>query len=480
MLNAIWPRLNTLRVRFALWVSGLVALVLIAFGAFMYARLSQGLYSSIDDSLSLSAAQAVAAVNIENGAINFSDSIPEETTTDLQARGLTIRVLAVNGHVIQAMGPYRDLPIDAVNLQAAQQQQTSYASRTGPANETVRFYTAPVIDNDQVIGIVQVAQSLVETQRTLDQLLTALLIGGPVLIVIAGLGGYGLAARALKPIDEMTRTARNIADSGDLSARLQLPTTQDEVGRLAFTFDAMLAKLDESFQRERQFTADASHELRTPLAALQAILSVIRETRRTPEDYEQALDDIAEETDRLRGLTEDLLRLARGANSTSAVLERVDVSALVNSVAESLRPLAEAKGLQLSCTADDDLGVMGNMDDLIRLLVNLVDNAIKYTEQGTIDLTARCDATGLTITVADTGPGIAAEHLPHIFDRFYRVDTSRSTTGSGLGLAIALDIAQAHGGQIEVSSELGRGTTFVVQLPADGRLGVERNSVVAR
>lgn len=465
MLKSLWPRLNTLRVRFALWVSGLVALVLIAFGAFMYARLSQGLYSSIDDSLSLSAAQAVAAVNIENGAINFSDSIPEETTADLSARGLTIRVLDTNGQVVQAVGPYRAMPADAASLHAAQQQQPAYAEARGPAHEAVRFYTVPVIDNQRVLGIVQVAQSLAAPQRTLDQLLTALLIGGPVLIVVAGLGSYGLAARALKPIDEMTRTARGIADSGDLSARLALPATRDEVGRLASTFDAMLAKLDESFQRERQFTTDASHELRTPLAAMQAILSVIREERRSPEDYEQALADLAEETDRLRGLTEDLLRLARGASPVSPVRERVDVSALVNSVAESLRPLAEAKGLQLTCTVENDLVVMGDMDDLIRLLVNLVDNAIKYTERGAIDLVARREGARLVITVADTGIGIPAEHLSHIFDRFYRVDASRTTTGSGLGLAIALSIARAQGGTLDVSSTVGVGTTFNVSLP---------------
>ena len=143
MPKSFWPRLNTLRVRFALWVSGLVALVLIAFGAFMYARLSQGLYSSIDDSLSLSAAQAIAAVNIENGAINFTDSIPEETTADLSARGLTIRVLDPSGQVVQAVGPYRGLPVDVTSLHATQQQQSAYTDVRGPTNETVRFFTAP-------------------------------------------------------------------------------------------------------------------------------------------------------------------------------------------------------------------------------------------------------------------------------------------------------------------------------------------------
>jgi signal transduction histidine kinase len=265
MRRSVMRRIKTLRFRFALWVIGLLVIVLIAFGAFMYVSLAQGLFSSIDDSLQLSATQAIAAVNIENGAINFSDSIPEETTANLQARGLTIRVLDATGQVIQAVGPYRSLPVDGISLRAAQQLQPAYANVPGPGHETVRFYTAPILDNQHVIGLVQVAQSLAQTQRTLDQLLAALLIGGPLLIVMAGLGGYFLAARALDPIDRITRTARHIAEGGeDLSARLNLPAIDDEVGRLASTFDAMLAKLDESFQRERQFTADASHELRTP------------------------------------------------------------------------------------------------------------------------------------------------------------------------------------------------------------------------
>ena len=174
---------------------------------------------------------------------------------------------------------------------------------------------------------------------------------------------------------------------------------------------------------------------------------------------------MAEGADRLCSLTENLLRLARGPGSASPVREPVDVSALVSSVADSMTPLAEAKGLRLNCTGSDRLMVMGDMDDLIRLFVNLLNNAIKYTEHGTIDVAVERNTTGLLITITDTGLGIPAEHLPHIFDRFYRVDASRSTGGSGLGLAIALDIAQAHGGTIEVSSEVNQGTRFVVHLP---------------
>ena len=176
----------------------------------------------------------------------------------------------------------------------------------------VRVYTTPVIENGHSIVILQVAQSLQGVEATLQRLLLTLLISVPLLVVISGLSGYWLAARALQPIDRITSTARRIS-AQDLSARLDLPDTNDEVGRLASTFDDMLSRLDESFQRERQFTTDASHELRTPLTAMQAVLGMIREKPRSGREYQQALDDLSEEVDRLRTLTEDLLHLARVA-----------------------------------------------------------------------------------------------------------------------------------------------------------------------
>jgi len=225
--------------------------------------------------------------------------------------------------------------------------------------------------------------------------------------------------------------------------------------------------LDESFRRERQFTADASHELRTPLAAMQAILSVIRQKPRIAEEYEQALADLAEETDRLRGIVENLLHLARSDAAPEPVRESVDLTTLLHDVTDSLRALAEAKGLTLTCLALDGLTVCGDSDDLIRLFLNLLDNAIKYSEQGEIVVRAELDLIGplIRVTITDMGLGIAAEHLPRIFNRFYRVDASRSTQGAGLGLTIALDIARAHGGTIEAGSTLGVGTTFTVLLP---------------
>jgi heavy metal sensor kinase len=456
----------TLRVRFALWVAGLLLVVLAAFGAFVYFSLKQGLRASVDDALRLSASQVTATINVEDGQIDFNDTLPEnDPTLGLQERGLTLRILDPAGQVMEALGPYRALPAEAYSLAAAQGGQPGFATLSDPQQgDPVRVYTEPILDNNQLIGIVQVAQSLDNVYEALDRLLSALLLGGPLLVLAAAFGGYFLAARGLAPIDHITRTARRIS-AEDLSTRINLPATDDEVGRLAATFDEMLARLDDSFHRERQFTADASHELRTPLAAMQAILSVMREKRRAPEDYELAMADLSEEADRLRSLVEDLLRSARGETRQIAVYDAVDLSTLLRDVTDSLRPLAEVKGLTLNCDVPDGLTLQGDSDALIRLFVNLLDNAVKYTDHGGIDVAARADADGLRVAIADTGIGIPPEHLVHIFDRFYRVDKSRSSPGVGLGLAIALDIARAHGGTLEVDSIPGVGTTFTFQLP---------------
>jgi heavy metal sensor kinase len=315
-----------------------------------------------------------------------------------------------------------------------------------------------------LIGIVQVARSHDSVRETLDHLLSALLLAGPLSVLAAALGGYYLSARALAPIDRITRTARRIS-AESLSSRIGLPATNDEVGRLAMTFDEMLARLDGAFRREHQFAADASHELRTPLAAMQAILSVTGEKQRTPEEYEKAMADLAEETDRLRALVENLLQVARGETSQIGAQEAVDLSALLRDVTDSLRPLAAAKALTLTCQVPDGLTLQGDSDSLIRLFVNLVDNAVKYTENGGVTLSAWSDGGWMRIAVADSGTGIPASHLPHIFDRFYRVEQSRSGNGAGLGLAIALDIARAHGGRLQVENAAAGGAIFTVSLP---------------
>jgi heavy metal sensor kinase len=455
--------IKTIRFRFALWATILFLSMLTAFGGFVYVNLSHSLHTAIDDTLSLSANQTAAGLDVENGKILVPEAISgEETGSDaFSERGLTLIVFSADGSMLEAIGPYHSYPIKASLLGS---QAGFLTLPQSERTDAIRLYTLPVLDNEQVVGWVLAMQSLGNVQDSLDRLLAALLLGGGLLSIVAALAGYFLAARALAPIDSITRAARRISTQ-DLSARLNLPDTGDEVSRLATTFDEMLTRLENGFQRERQFTSDASHELRTPLTAMQAILSLVREGERPVQEYRQALDDLAGETDRLRGLVEDLLKLARGDGNLAGTLTRVDLSTMLWDVADSLRPLADVKGLGLSCDLQPGMVVMGDSDSLIRLFVNLLDNAIKFTERGGVMLTGRSNVDMLTIEIADTGPGIAPEHLAHIFDRFYRVETARSSGGTGLGLAIARQIVRAHGGEITAASKVGEGTTITVQIP---------------
>ncbi|MCG3207620.1 MAG: Adaptive-response sensory-kinase SasA [Anaerolineae bacterium] len=458
--------LKTLRVRFALWTAALLLAVLTLFSFFIYIRTAQSLADTVDSELRLAASQAAAELDIhDKEVVPIDDFFKDMPNLSLREHGFSFRIVDSAGQMFQEYGPYQALLQPQVDFTASDQPGV-FATFTDPATRhQVRVYTEPILqDNQQIVGQIQVARNLNSNRQTLNQLLVTLWIGGPLLVVVAGAGGYFLAARALAPIDKITRTARQIS-ARDLSARLNLPHSEDEAGRLAATFDSMLSRLEDSFQRERRFTADASHELRTPLAAMQTILGSTLARRRTLTEYEQVLADLGEETERLHTLIEGLLQLARSENTSPMVTDTINLSHLLTDVTDSLRLLANDKGLELTADIAENLTVTGDSDALIRLFVNLLDNAIKFTTQGYIKVIALRRPQGqIEITISDTGAGIAAADLPYIFGRFYRADKSRSTPGIGLGLAIAARVAQAHSGAIRVESEIGKGTVFTVQL----------------
>lgn len=454
---------RTLKTAFMLWTGGLFLVILTAFGVYIYIGMEDGLTDTVDESLTLIVAQVISGLEVSNGDVRLSDPFVQDPANTRLMDDFTIRLLTAGGETLQTFGPEDSRESSYVSLPP----KPGFSTFDDAGRDTSRAYTVRVEPSIGVVAIVQVAQSLDEVQETLQNLLATLLLGVPVLAMCAGLSGYFLAGRVLGPIDRVTRTAASIAEGRhDLSARLNFPSTDDEVGRLASTFDQMLTRLETAFRREHQFTADASHELRTPLAAVLAILDQIRAKRRSPEEYERALADLAEEAGRLRILCESLLSMARVGGRDAEAGEVIEIPALIGDVADSLRPLAEEKGLALMCNALGDLRVTGNRDEIVRLFVNIVENAIKFTARGSVSVTASLNTDkNVDISVADTGIGIAANQLPHIFDRFYRADQSRSTAGTGLGLSMAQEIARAHGGEINVSSSKGEGTRFTVTLP---------------
>jgi heavy metal sensor kinase len=452
-------RFRTIRIRFSLWTATFVALVLIVLGTYIYFSLQRTLYQTVDNELKL-AAETVLSVALEDGRLTANEPIlANPRTSASRSRGISLKLVDMRGMVLFEVGVHApDLKPETITAPLFETYHND------ALNTDVRTYGEPILIEGEHVATVQTAQALNSVDEVMGRLLFALAFGVPLVVITAAIGSYILVATALEPIDLMTQTARIISAS-DLSARLNLPKTDDEVGRLAETFDDMLDRLESSFDRERRFLADASHELRTPLTAMQSILSVMREHRRTPEDYERALDDLSEVNARMRGLVERLLMMARSESPAAMAHEPVQLDALLCDICETMQPMAQQRGLVLTCDCSEPLCLMGDTDALLRMFLNLIDNAIKYTERGAITVQANSAGKLARVQVIDTGMGIAPRDLPHIFDRFYRADPSRSETGFGLGLSIVRDVARQHHGNVEVSSVAGKGTTFTVTLP---------------
>jgi signal transduction histidine kinase len=291
-------------------------------------------------------------------------------------------------------------------------------------------------------------------------------------IVAATLGltaavGWFLASKAMQPVDSMTREAQRIGEAADFSRRIPEPRRRDEIGRLAGTFNEMLGRLGRAFTVQRQFLADASHELRTPLTAIRANVDILLSgADDDPVQRREMLGAIAQESDRMGRLVDDLLALARSDAGQEPARERLSFDVLLLDVYHQQRRLAG--DVRLTIAEFEPVELEGDPDRLKQLLLNLIDNARRHTEpRGSVTLNLRRQGDWAVLEVCDTGSGIDAAHLPHIFERFYRADTSRSRGGggAGLGLAISREIVEAHGGTIDVQSRVGAGSTFTVKLP---------------
>lgn len=303
----------------------------------------------------------------------------------------------------------------------------------------------------------------------LERLLWLLVVGTPVALLVALAGGYVLAGRALRPVGEMAEAAQAIT-ADRLSERLPVERPEDELGRLATTFNDTLDRLADAFDRLKRFTADASHELRTPLTSLKSVGEVALQAPdgRPSSFYREVIGSMLEEADRLHRLVADLLTLTRADGTAALPTDPVDLQALTQSVLDDLRVLAEEKGQDVQADLRPAV-VRGDAETLRLVLVNLLDNAIKYTPEGdriTVRL-MNMPEDHVAVEVEDTGPGIAQAHQRRVFERFYRVDEGRSREvgGSGLGLAIAQRAARLNGGRIELESTPGKGSTFRLVLP---------------
>lgn len=291
---------------------------------------------------------------------------------------------------------------------------------------------------------------------------------GPVAVGLAVLAGYGLARGSLAPIEDIAATAERIS-ADNLTERVSTPNPNDELGRLAATLNRTFDGLQSSIDDMRQFTADAAHELRSPLAVMKTEAEVVLRSARSAEDYRRAIEVTLEETTRLSAMVDQLLSLSRNdAGFASDMDDFVPMDALLGDVVERFCTVATERGLTLLTEPVPPWFVRGHDIWLSQLFYNLLDNAMKYTvAPGSVSVSAKVEGDTMRITIQNTGPGIAAEHLPHLFKRFYRVDNSRTRAkgGTGLGLAICKSIAEVHGGRVTVESDLNSGTRFIVTLP---------------
>jgi heavy metal sensor kinase len=447
------------RVKLTVWYVLLLGLTLGSIAGYLYFRLERKLMSKVDTTLQIATAQSLMYLN-QGNILAFQNTPNWLTTAErLSQVGLAVRLITPKGTIVEGFGRYQEVPSWIPVASGYKTLETDGADW--------RAIAQPVIRADRTIGWLQAAQSL-ETLEDIAELPREILLNLPLILLFAALGGLFLSNRALRPIEQITQTARAIAAS-HLNERINYRGAADEVGQLATTFDQMLDRLQAAFEREQRFTADAAHELRTPLTVIKGRIEVARTRLRTSDEYDKTLQQLELEVARLIRLTQGLLLLARiDRGQLPFSSQAVDLNQLLETILEQMQPLAEARQIQLVNQLPREIWVQGDPDHLIGLFLNLLDNAVKYTpDAGVVRLHASKLDNTMEVSVSNTGSGIPPEHLPHLFERFYRTESARcfDRHGAGLGLAIAYEIARLHGGAIAAQSHLGQETILTVTLP---------------
>lgn len=458
--------MRSIRARLILWYVVVLSVTLAGFYFFLYWNLESSLYRESDRL----AQDKVALVStwIDLNAGNLTGQI--EKTFKPAANHLLIQLLDLEGKVLgSSLNLDEPLPLSVKTRHEVLVREEVVVETVQSRNgETVRLATYPKWGDAGISGFAQVGVSLSAARRSLQRLLLWFLVTAPGALGVSLLGGYFLINRLLQPVAAITQAAKKIGSDGLSKQRLAIDNPQDELGQLAQTFNKMLDQLEAAFSAQQRFVADAAHELRTPLTVLRGEIEVALRRTRSPEEYQEVLHSNLEEIERLSRLTNNLLTLARAdAGEPIVYAEPFDCSALCHEVCEKLVPWVQKKEVELHLDCEEGVLLVGDRGGIERVIANLAENAIKYSPRGEQVRVSLCRADEqVKLVVADTGVGIPQEELPHIFERFYRVDKARTRSlgGSGLGLAIVKTVVEAHKGRIEVTSEIGKGSTFTVWL----------------
>jgi heavy metal sensor kinase len=457
---------RSLRFRLIMWYAGLLTGVFLLCGATMHQALRHYLKQSLAESLQRRTQQITVSLlaDVEKtGEPYVVDEIKARYAPENYDR--FVRLSRRDGTIIYASG--RAATFNPAGLPPARAKDSPRTALLPDGNRLL-IVTDEYRTRSGREYVIESGGPMQPIDAVLAHLLFLLLMGMPVVVLVAVGGGLFLVSRALAPVVQIARSAEQIT-LHNLSERLPLTNTGDELEHLSLALNRMIVRLSEALEQNRRFLADASHELRTPLAALRGEMeSVVEQTRALPELSDRA-GSVLEEVDRLSKIVDALFAISRlDAGEAQQAWERFDLASLTASTTEQMSLLAEDKGVSVACNVEGNVCVEGDRARIKQVVVNLLDNAIKYTPYyGSVNLNVHAREGKAVIEVADTGIGIPPEALPHIFERFFRVDNARSrgAGGAGLGLAIVKSICTAHGGRVEVESTEGRGSRFTVELP---------------
>jgi len=480
--------MSTLRDKLAFWYTVALSIAIFALGAGLYFDRKQSIPAELDKRLSeelvfahnwLSESQRILGRVTSRGALS-GDSL-QTLSSDVAAYFEGFRdnlvITGRNDRILYSSETVRTFSSEQIDAMVAPLRLRPGAETGGEVtipgmDQGMRYRVTPVTDAGEEVTAVLVATAADNVEYGPGDLLSSLMVLGPLFLVLASGLGWLLAGRALAPLDPMLDEIEAITGGTDLHRRLAVPLSQDELHRMAVSTNNMLERLEKSFGALRQFTADASHELKTPLQVLRAGIERALKHQSLPAEAIEGLDEALGQVNQMGEMVESLLTLARAdEGKVELAVERTDLQAMVQEVSETAHILAEQKGLKmLTRITGPDLFLHVDKGRIKQMLMNLVTNAIKYTPAGgevKFDLVGRDN--DIVFEVRDTGIGISPEDLPRIFDRFWRGDVARTRTGeragAGLGLAITKWIAEAHQGRIEAQSKQGRGSSFVVTIP---------------
>jgi len=461
---------RSIRFRLIMWYAGLLTGAFLLFSVALYQVLRGYLESSLAQTLSRRSEQITASLMANMGKTGegyVADQIAARYEPENYDR--FIRLTRPDGSILYASGRTATFDPTGLHPLTVNDVKGDFARKEVLGDGSLLLVTVKVFQaNDGHRFLIESAGPMAPIETILSHLLLWLLLGVPLLGLVAVGGGFILVGRALAPVVQIAKSAEQIT-LHNLNERLPLAKTGDELEQLSLALNRMIARLSGAFEQNRRFLADASHELRTPLAAWRGEMeSVVEQTRGLPELRDRA-GSALEEVDRLAKIVEALFAISRlDAGEAQQERARFDLGALAASTTEQMSLLAEDKGVSVACDVQGSVSVDGDRARIKQVVVNLLDNAIKYTPSGgSINLDVHAMECKAVMEVVDTGIGIPASALPHIFERFFRVDKARSRDagGAGLGLAIVKSICAAHGGQVHVESSEGRGSRFKVELP---------------